>query len=72
MVIKNEILSKIILKLKKAKDKPPYGITISGLSREIGVSRTVVRMHLIVLETKGLVESTRVQNALIFYLAEKR
>ena len=71
MTIREETLEKILDELKTARLKPPCGITITGLAIRIGVSRTVIKMHLIVLETKGLVESTRVQNALIYYITDE-
>jgi DNA-binding GntR family transcriptional regulator len=72
MSIKEEISEKIIKELKKARDKPPCGLSITDLAKKLGVSRTVVRMHLIALETKGIVESIRVQKAAIYYLKNER
>lgn len=72
MSIRKEMLNRILQELEKFRNKPPCGLTVSGLARKIGVSRTVVRMHLVALETKGLVGYTRVQNALIFYIKERK
>ena len=71
MSIHEEMLKKILQELEKVRDKPPCGLTITGLAKKIGVSRTVIRMHLVALETKGLVGCTKVQNALIFYIKGK-
>ena len=71
MTIRQETLNKILGELKVARAKPPCGLTITELAKRIGISRTVIRMHLVALETKGLVESTRVQNALIYYITDE-
>ena len=71
MSIREEMLEKILEELEKVRDKPPCGLTITGLAKKIGVSRTVIRMHLVALETKGLVGYTKVQNALIYYIKRK-
>jgi len=71
MSIRNEVLNDILEELSKARSKPPCGLTITQLAKKIGVSRTVVRMHLVALETKNLVESVKIQNALVFYIKAK-
>ena len=68
MVIREEVLNKILEDLRKARLEPPCGLTITDLAKKIGVSRTVIRMHLVALETKDLVGSVRVQNALVYYV----
>lgn len=71
MSIHNDILKKIIEELEKARKVPPCGLTITELSKRLKVSRTVIRIHLVALETKGIVECVRVQKASIYYLKEK-
>jgi DNA-binding GntR family transcriptional regulator len=72
MSIRDEILEKILDQLKKARSKPPCGLTITELAKNLGVSRTVVRMHLLVLETKDVVESIRVQKASVYYIKKEK
>ncbi len=72
MTIRKDILERILKELRQARLKPPCGLTITELSKRIGLSRTVIIIHLVALETKGLVGSVRVQNASLYFIKEKK
>lgn len=72
MSVRQEILNKILQELTRARSEPPCGLTITQLARKMAVSRAITRLHLVVLETKGLVESVKIQNALIYYIKRSK